>query len=381
VTASADPDRRRLSRETWLNFRAAALLGLISSTFSTVATTLAAVRVGQDPITDWMVVAGFPFRDPMLQSEPSWWIIAAGIAFHQWADFSWALVFFGVFGRWTACLAPFPILLIGLSWAVLTSALEWAFLVPAFPFWQPIFTLRQPYWVGFIVHATSASMYPLFPFIRDWLAGARCEHNRRFASGWTVAAFAGLLVLGTLAALGSHGHEAAWLGRDSAYDQSYMRRMAAHHRQGVDIAGIGAEKAGDPHLRALARMMSAGQNGEIAILAQWWRSWFPGGLPDATPDEHRSMPGMIAAEDLARLRGASPPDFDRLFVSLMSAHHQGAIDMAYDALNNAGDPRLKLISYSIGYEQRGEINLMRGTAPGLATVEEAFASLCSAGTR
>jgi uncharacterized protein (DUF305 family) len=251
----------------------------------------------------------------------------------------------------------------------------------AFPFWQPIFTLRQPYWIGFIVHATSASMYPLFPFIRDWLAGWRSEHNRRFAYGWTVVALAGLVVLGTCAFLGTHGREVAWLGRDSGYDQSYMRRMAAHHRQGVEIAEMGAEKAGDPHLRALARMMIAGQNGEIAILAQWWRSWFAGELPDATTDEHRTMPGMIAADEIARLRAAPPTDFDRLFVSLMSAHHQGAIDMAYDALKNASDARLSLISYSIGYEQRGEINLMRGAEPGLATVEKAFASLCSAGTR
>jgi uncharacterized protein (DUF305 family) len=55
--------------------------------------------------------------------------------------------------------------------------------------------------------------------------------------------------------------------------------------------------------------------------------------------------------------------------------------MAYDALKNGGDPRLKIISYSIGYEQRGEINLMRGTAPGLTAVEEALASLCSGGKR
>jgi uncharacterized protein (DUF305 family) len=84
---------------------------------------------------------------------------------------------------------------------------------------------------------------------------------------------------------------------------------------------------------------------------------------------------------IANLRAAQAADFDRLFVSLMSAHHQGAIEMAYEAFVGAGDPRLRVISYSIGYEQRGEINLMRGTAPGLAIVEEAFASLCSAGTR
>ncbi|MEA2838999.1 MAG: hypothetical protein QOF41_329 [Methylobacteriaceae bacterium] len=328
-----------------------------------------------------MVVAAIPFRDSVLQAAPSGWVIAAGIAFHQWADFSWALVFFGVLGRWTARLSPLPILLIGLTWAALTSALEWAFLVPAFPFWQPIFTLRQAYWVGFIVHATSASMYPLFPYIRDRLAGYYSEKHRRFAYVWTIAALAGLPVLGTLAFLGSQSREVAWLGHNRAYDQSYMRRMAAHHRQGVEISDIGAAKATDPHLRALARMMTSGQNGEIAILAQWWRSWFPGEVPDATPDEHRTMPGIIGETQIANLRQAQPADFDRLFVSLMSAHHQGAIDMAYDALGNASDPRLKIMAYSIGYEQRGEINLMRGTEAGLAAVEEAFASLCSAGTR
>jgi uncharacterized protein (DUF305 family) len=92
------------------------------------------------------------------------------------------------------------------------------------------------------------------------------------------------------------------------------------------------------------------------------------------------MPGMLADGQIVRLRGTQGEPFDRLFVALMSTHHEGAIEMAYDALGNASDPRLKIISYSIGYEQRGEINLMRGTATGLQTLEEAFASLCSAGT-
>jgi uncharacterized protein (DUF305 family) len=88
---------------------------------------------------------------------------------------------------------------------------------------------------------------------------------------------------------------------------------------------------------------------------------------------------MLADGQIVRLRGTQGEAFDRLFVALMSTHHEGAIEMAYDALGNASDPRLKIISYSIGYEQRGEINLMRGTAPGLETLEEALASLCSAG--
>ena len=39
-----------------LNWRAAALLGLITSTFSTIVSTLGAARIGRDAAVDWMVV-------------------------------------------------------------------------------------------------------------------------------------------------------------------------------------------------------------------------------------------------------------------------------------------------------------------------------------
>jgi hypothetical protein len=87
-------------------WRAAAYLGLISSTFSTVVSQLSAARIGRDASVDWMSVAGIPARDWALTAEPSTGAIAVGIAFHQWADFSWALVFFGVLGKWTADRHP-----------------------------------------------------------------------------------------------------------------------------------------------------------------------------------------------------------------------------------------------------------------------------------
>src|SRR4051794_41694986 len=95
--------RKELSRdEIRRNWRAAILLGLASSTYSTLISQLAAGRLGRDPWVDWMSVAAIPARDWALQLEPGWASIATGIAFHQWADFSWALVFFGLLGRWTA---------------------------------------------------------------------------------------------------------------------------------------------------------------------------------------------------------------------------------------------------------------------------------------
>ncbi|HEY0421526.1 MAG TPA: hypothetical protein VGC80_18560, partial [Acetobacteraceae bacterium] len=147
--------------EARLNWRTAALLGLLTSTFSTLVAQFLAARIGRDAVVDWMIVAAIPGRDGMLQVDPGWGIILGGILFHQWADFSWAVVFFGLLGRWTAHLRSGAILLLGLPWAVFTSASEWLFLVPVLPFWQPIFTLNQAYWIGLLVHLTSASLYPL----------------------------------------------------------------------------------------------------------------------------------------------------------------------------------------------------------------------------
>jgi hypothetical protein len=107
-----------------------------------------------------MSVAAIPARDWALTAEPSMGAVVVGIAFHQWADFSWALVFFGVLGKWTANRHPAWLAFAAVPWAVLTSSLEWFVLVPLFPFWQPIFTLQQPYWIGFLVHLSSASMDP-----------------------------------------------------------------------------------------------------------------------------------------------------------------------------------------------------------------------------
>ncbi|RAI43790.1 DUF305 domain-containing protein [Rhodoplanes roseus] len=363
-----DVDRR-------LDWKAAALLGLISSTFSTIVSTLSAFRIGRDAAVDWMVVAAIPIRDAALQSEPSWSVVAAGIAFHQWADFSWALVFFGLLGRWTRRLGPWTLLALALPWAMLTSSLEWFVLVPVLPFMQPVFTLEQPYWLGLLVHLFSASMYPLFPWLRDRVGALRPSPHRRFGLVWGALSLAGMVALSGLAVLGASGRELPWTGHDPSYDQSWIRKMAAHHAQGVALASIAADNADDERLRALARLMAASQRAEIDALSHWWRSWFGGVLPPATAQEHRDMPGMLDPSRISALRDTARPDFDRTFVALMSEHHRGAILMADEALHRASDLRLRTMAHVIRHAQRGEIALMNGAEPGFATVGLAVSAM------
>jgi uncharacterized protein (DUF305 family) len=362
--------RSWIDRDRWL---AAALLGLISSTFSTLISHFTGPRIGRDSVVDWMAVAVIPLRDPVLQVDPSLPVILAGILFHQWADFSWAVVFFGLLGRWTGRLRPWTLLAIAPFWALFTSALEWFVLVPLLPFWQPIFTLEQPYWIGLLVHVTSASMYPLFPWLRDRVAHRPSPHAR-FAAVWSGLAVLGVLGVGLLALLGSQGRELAHRGPNEAYDQRFMRQMMAHHAQGIELARIGTERAVDPHLRALARLIAASQKGEAEIFRQWWASWFGPASEICSPDEMASMPGMLSPDEMASASRAEGPTFDARFVRLMTRHHAGAIIMADEAIRQAGDVRLKLMAHGIRHGQRGEIELMHG-AEGIPAVEAAFLAL------
>jgi Domain of unknown function (DUF305) len=282
---------------------AAAYLGLLSSTFSTVVSQLSAARIGRDALMDWMSVAAIPARDWALTAEPSIGAIAVGIAFHQWADFSWALVFFGVLGKWTANRGPLWLAGAAVPWAILTSSLEWFVLVPLFPFWQPIFTLQQPYWIGFLVHLSSASMYPLFAWLRRSPSECRAFEGRTFLRIWSLAAIAGILLLGTFVVFAAYDRELPWVGRDPTIDRTFIRHMSTHHEQGILLASIAAERAGDPHLRALSKLMAASQRGKPGFSHIGGRV---GSLSRCRSAQRRSARRCPACSTPRRLRDSGP---------------------------------------------------------------------------
>ncbi|HVX75530.1 MAG TPA: DUF305 domain-containing protein [Bradyrhizobium sp.] len=344
------------------NWIAAAQLGLVSSSFSTIVSQLFAARLGRDAFVDWMTVAAIPGRDWMLSAEPSWGAILGGIAFHQWADFSWAMVFFGLFGRWTAALSPLQIFLLAIPWAVFSSASEWFVLVPLIPFWQPLFTLQQPYWIGLLVHLASAAMYPLFAWLRWPLGHAPRTRDVAIAKAWGVGGVAVICILALIALSSQLGRGWPWMGSDREADQTYIRHMTTHHAQGIELAKLGEQRARDPHLKALARLMIASQTGEVGIFDRWWRNWFVLPMPECTAQERADMPGYLTPGQMQRVRSASADQFDGVFIDLMTIHHAGAVKMADEEWRSRGDPRLRIMALAIRHEQQGEIALMHGTA-------------------
>jgi uncharacterized protein (DUF305 family) len=71
---------------------------------------------------------------------------------------------------------------------------------------------------------------------------------------------------------------------------------------------------------------------------------------------------MLTPEQLAQLDAARGPDFDRLFLTFMIQHHQGALTMVQELINTPGaavDGRIFQFASDVNADQTAEIARMR----------------------
>ena len=74
------------------------------------------------------------------------------------------------------------------------------------------------------------------------------------------------------------------------------------------------------------------------------------------------MPGMLSAKHMKALREAKTEEFDRLFLSGMIQHHNGALIMVKDLFDTAGagqDAELFNFATDVDSGQRAEIKIMQ----------------------
>ena len=69
--------------------------------------------------------------------------------------------------------------------------------------------------------------------------------------------------------------------------------------------------------------------------------------------------GMLTEEQLDELAAASGPEFDALWLSSMIAHHEGAITMAQEAVDDGQDADVRDLAEQIVQVQQDEIAQMR----------------------
>lgn len=155
----------------------------------------------------------------------------------------------------------------------------------------------------------------------------------------------------------------------------YVGMMIPHHRQAIEMTGLAADRAEHPKVRALAERIGGAQGPEIGAMEGWLASRGHGhanghgqehGQPPAHGADHAMMPGMATPEQMAELGAARGADFDRLFLRLMTAHHEGAVRMATDYLTRGTDEQVHEMAQDVLATQTDEIATMRGLSAELA---------------
>ena len=159
-------------------------------------------------------------------------------------------------------------------------------------------------------------------------------------------------------------------------DAEFMSGMIGHHAQAVLIAGWAPSHGASPAIQRLCERVVVGQGDEIALMQRWLRDRNEP-VPDADPshygmagmDHVKQMPGMLSAEQLRMLDQARGPEFDRLWLTYMIQHHEGAITMVDKLMGSAGaaqDEMVFKLASDIYADQTTEIDFMTKMLQGLA---------------
>jgi uncharacterized protein (DUF305 family) len=143
-------------------------------------------------------------------------------------------------------------------------------------------------------------------------------------------------------------------------DVTFSSDMIDHHRQAVAMAQLAPKRTTTKAVLALAKAIDAAQGPEITMMGGWLTGWgkpIPedmGGM-----DMGGSMPGMMSMADMDKLAAAKGAAFDKQFLTLMIAHHAGAITMAKTQIAKGSSPQVVAMAKKVVADQSAEITKMR----------------------
>lgn len=160
-------------------------------------------------------------------------------------------------------------------------------------------------------------------------------------------------------------------------DLDFMQAMIPHHYQASQMVALVADRTNNEDVNNIARKIAAGQEDEITFMQQWLRDR-GAKAPDPAAHAkmghdvsmmHAGMAGMATPAQMAQLAAASGTEFDRLFLTLMMAHHKGALEMVDDLFDQQGaayDPVMYRFVTDVRTDQNSEVDRMNALLEGLA---------------
>jgi uncharacterized protein (DUF305 family) len=174
-------------------------------------------------------------------------------------------------------------------------------------------------------------------------------------------------------AAGGAAAQGPWPGRYpwTRADVDFITGMISHHAQAVVMANWAPTHGAGKSVSVLCRRIINAQTDEINLFQQWLRDRSQP-VPEAKPmptkmmmngvEHEMMMPGMLTDEQMKELEAAKGLEFDRLFLTYMIQHHQGAITMVDQLLASpaaAQDDAVYKFASDIYADQSAEIERMQ----------------------
>jgi len=131
--------------------------------------------------------------------------------------------------------------------------------------------------------------------------------------------------------------------RVSDADVHFMAGMIHHHSQAVVMSALAPTNGASEAVRTLTARITNAQKDEIGLMQRWLRDRGrpipkvdPMGHMPASPDMSMQMPGMLSQRQLRDLAQAQGQQYDRLFLTYMMQHHNGAVTMVHELFATDG---------------------------------------------
>lgn len=170
----------------------------------------------------------------------------------------------------------------------------------------------------------------------------------------------------------------------SSKDVEFMQGMIVHHAQAVEMTALIESQTENRNIRLLGARISQSQSDEMSFMKRWLEARAEPLMPpmQAMPgmnmsshhhSHHAVMPGMLTPKQMDALKKARGAEFDRLFLSGMIQHHNGALMMVEDLFKTAGagqDAELFNFATDVDSGQRAEINIMQKMLDGKPVEEK-----------
>ncbi len=147
-------------------------------------------------------------------------------------------------------------------------------------------------------------------------------------------------------------------------DVMFAQMMIPHHRQAVEMSEIVlAKDSVSSEVRELATRIKEAQAPEIATMTGWLDSWgepveMSGGMEGHDMGSSSDMQGMMTEDQMAELKAAEGEAAARIFLESMTAHHNGAVEMAQQEIANGQYPDAIVLAETIVKSQQAEIEEM-----------------------